>query len=348
MSGTSLDGLDMAYCEFSFDEDLNKWTYLLGPVETVPLTVTLSDKLINCMGLSGLELSLLDLDLGRWMGDEAKKFIKKYDLAPEIVASHGHTIFHQPERGLTLQIGRGTELSAHCGLPVINDFRSADMALGGQGAPLVPVGDKLLFSEFTACINLGGISNISFEKEDVRVAWDISPVNIILNRLANEAGLEFDKDGQLAAGGDVHEGLLGKLNALDYYQYPGPKSLGYEWIESAVFHLLDPGNISLPDRLRTAVEHIAIQLANAINDLPGKGKVLFTGGGALNAFLMERTKDHVIHEDKQILVPDISLVQYKEALIFAFLGVLRLRKEPNCLASVTGAIRDNVGGVYYE
>ncbi len=341
MSGTSLDGLDMALCRFVYNG--SKWQYETLQCETAPYPSELIDRLAAAYSGTAYDLAVADQRLGQFMADQVNAFLAHAVLRPDYIASHGHTIFHRPDQGITTQIGSGAVLAAQTGIPVICDFRSADVALGGQGAPLVPVGDELLFADYDACLNLGGFSNISFRQRGHRVAFDISPCNMALNDLARQLGQPFDKDGVMAAQGAVVPALLEQLNALPFYAVQGSKSLGREWYEQTFQPLVAACDASVHDKLRTVTEHIAMQLAAVINQVQGD-KVLVTGGGAKNSFLLQRVRAHSAH---QLIVPDAMTVDYKEALIFAFLGVLRLRGEANCLADVTGAPKDHCSGAIY-
>ncbi len=342
MSGTSLDGLDLAYARFS--RTAGQWAYELLQTASVPYTATWRQTLQQAINRSAAKLADLDLEYGRWLGQQSKSFIERYNLQPDLIASHGHTVFHQPGQGITLQIGAGRELANRTGYPVINNFRQLDVTLGGQGAPLVPIGDELLFGNYAACLNLGGIANISFRKQGQRVAFDIGLANMLLNHLANQAGKLFDAGGCVARTGRVDHDLLRQLNSLPYYHLPYPKSVGYEWFVAEVQPLLGLSKASVADKLATAVEHVAMQTGRVFNNyVTDIGSVLVTGGGALNDFLMERltafTPAHL-----KIVIPDRQLLEFKEALIFAFMGVLRWRNEVNCLCSVTGAGKDCSGG----
>jgi anhydro-N-acetylmuramic acid kinase len=346
MSGTSLDGLDLAYCHFIKEQDL--WNFEILKAETIEYDAGRRDGLTKIMEKSALDITLLHASLGSFIGKEVALFIKKHSLTPDFVSSHGHTIFHQPSKSVTLQIGSGAHLSAGCGLPVVCDFRSLDVALGGQGAPLVPIGDKLLFSDYEFCLNLGGIANISFEYHKKRIAFDICPVNIVLNQLALSLGHPFDEGGLLAKKGKVNNDLLKLFNAADFYKQAYPKSLGKEWVDKNIFPLLQASKISVEDKLCTFCEHIAVQINAVITNagLSSSSKLLITGGGAFNQFLINRIK--ALSSGKvNVAVPDKNTIMFKEALIFAFLGVLRVRNEVNCLSSVTGASKDNMGGALY-
>lgn len=338
MSGTSLDGLDIAYCSFSKNK---KWSYAVKEATTIKYSREWLDKLKNAPHFTVQELFHLHNDYGAFVGNNVKSFIKKYKINKvDMVASHGHTIFHQPEKHFTFQLGHGAAIAAKCGLPVISDFRSLDIALGGQGAPLVPVGDELLFSEFDFCLNLGGFANISYKQGGKRIAFDICPVNIALNYMAGLLDMEYDKDGKVASGGKVNEELLIELNAVDYYKQRPPKSLGREWLEKEIIPLIENLRSPIEDKMATVVEHIACQIASTLDNK--KGKMLVTGGGAWNKYLIQRIKK--FSPNIQVIVPGKELVNYKEALVFAFLGVLRWRGEVNSLKSVTGASENNSGG----
>jgi len=346
MSGTSLDGLDLAYCHLINKN--GKWSFEILKAETIEYDVTRQKTFTDIMEKGALDITIFNAELGSFIGKEIAIFIKKYSLSPDFISSHGHTIFHQPSKHVTLQIGSGAHISAACGLPVVYDFRSLDVALGGQGAPLVPIGDKLLFSEYEFCLNLGGIANISFENDQKRIAFDICPANIVLNKLSISLGHPFDKDGMLSKKGKVDKVLLTELNAADFYQQAYPKSLGKEWIDKNIFPIINSSKISVEDKLCTFCEHIAIQIDAVIQKagLPSSSKILISGGGAFNTFLIERLKQ-ISSGKVNVVVPDKNTVMFKEALIFAFLGVLRIRNEVNCLSSVTGASKDNIGGGLY-
>lgn len=340
MSGTSLDGLDVALCHFSMDN--NRWSFEIEKANTFQYPKVIEQQLKLSTSLSGEELAKLDIELGQWYG----QVINNFNIATHVdfIASHGHTIFHQPENRLTLQIGNGNILHADTGLPVIYDFRSLDVALGGQGAPLVPVGDELLFDDFDCCLNLGGIANISM-MGNKRVAFDIAPCNMLLNYLMNSIGKSFDEGGQIARSGSINLEMLEEWNGLEFYKKSYPKSLGFEWVQQNILSRIDNDQYALQNLLNTAVEHISNQIATVINSMDKKEiKVLVTGGGAKNTYLIERINAHLNSEMKLVL-PSEEVIDYKEALIFAFLGVLRVREEVNCLSSVTGASRDSSGGV---
>jgi anhydro-N-acetylmuramic acid kinase len=340
MSGTSLDGLDLALCHFTKTE---RWNYKVIAAATVEYTENLRQKLAKAIELSAYEFVKLDVDLGKYIAEKINEFLSTQNIKPEFIASHGHTTFHQPQIGLTSQIGNGATIAANTGITTVCDFRTTDVALGGQGAPLVPIGDELLFGHYDACLNLGGISNISFRQNARRVAFDISPCNMALNYLANQLNLPYDKDGENARKGNVDTNLMNKLNDIDFYKKTGAKSLGKEWFDTIFQPLLDSAEISVCDKLRTVNEHITMQINNILHCENIK-TMLVTGGGARNIFLIEQLNS--LYKGK-IIIPDSETIDFKEAIIFAFLGVLRIREEINCLQAVTGAVTDNCGGGVY-
>ncbi len=342
MSGTSLDGLDIALC--SFRQVNNRWVYELISTKTVSYPDSLTKQLAEAHKYSALMLTKLDQEYGRWMGNKVVQFNNKHNILPSFIASHGHTVFHQPENRITLQIGSGAEILSATGITTITDFRSVDIALGGQGAPLVPVGDYLLFSDYDFFLNLGGIANISCDNDNNRLAWDICPANMALNFIAGKINMKMDRNGIEGKKGSVNKQLLGELNGLEFYKTIPPKSLGREWFEEIFLKILLSHPTSWHDKLRTVYEHISLMVTSACSSYR-KGRLLVTGGGAHNLFLIERIKHHSKHD---IVIPGKDIIDFKEALIFAFLGLLRLENKINCLASVTGSSRDSIGGSVYQ
>jgi anhydro-N-acetylmuramic acid kinase len=335
MSGTSLDGVDLALCRLSRNPD----HYEIIKAETIPYSAEWITKLKQAERCSGLELMQLHREYGKFLGHLAKQFIGNTRV--DAIASHGHTIFHNPANRLTFQLGCGAELAATSGISTVADFRVTDVAYGGQGAPLVPSGDATLFGQYKYCLNLGGFINVSYDASGKRIAFDIAPMNYVLNRLAQREGKSFDESGKMAASGKCIQSLLDKLNSLGYYSAPAPKSLGREWTEKEVFPLLNT-DYTTSDLLHTFTIHAADQTAKHLNK---KGSVLITGGGAYNTFFIEELKKRSVAE---IVIPESQLINFKEALIFAWLGFLRLRNENNALSSVTGARRDSSGGAIFS
>jgi anhydro-N-acetylmuramic acid kinase len=343
MSGTSLDGLDLAACTFTLQE--GRWSYTIEHATTLPYSGEWKNRLQNLHLADGQELAETHAQLGHYFGQSVKNFCLEHAFSPDLVGSHGHTVFHQPSKGFTLQIGDGAAVAAVSGVDTVCDFRTKDIALGGQGAPLVPVGDRLLFSEYAACLNLGGIANISFERDGERKAWDICPVNMILNHLAAYEGQEYDDGGKLAMEGNVLPELLENLNALPFYVENGPRSLGREWFEKVFLPQVKNAEGNTKDKLRTVTEHIARQITTTVNGIQEKGPVLVTGGGAFNRFLIDRMNLLSVHP---LTVPSAMLVNFKEALVFALLAGLYAASMENVLASATGASRNSTGGALYR
>tara|TARA_R110001632_G_scaffold11601_2_gene41607 strand:- start:1322 stop:2392 length:1071 start_codon:yes stop_codon:yes gene_type:complete len=340
MSGTSLDGLDIVYVTFD-ENDLSRFEILSS--ETINYSSYWKQRLQNAIDFDEDVISNLNQEYGVFLGEQTKKFITRNKITSiDFIASHGHTIFHQPANGITLQIGDGQEISTITNCKVVCDFRSQDVKLGGQGAPLVPIGDQLLFSEYAACINLGGFANISFEKENQRIAFDICPVNIVLNHYSRKLGLEFDDKGMLASKGEINNELLSVLNQLEFYRMIPPKSLGLEWVQQFVFPLLENYQLKPSTIIRTFTEHVAHQISIVIEPFEN---VLFTGGGVYNDFLINRIQEIV---NTKIVLPSDEIINYKEALIFALLGLLKLQGKVNCLSSVTGAKKNHSSGVIFN
>jgi len=342
MSGTSLDGLDIAYASITC---ASKWKAKVIQGTTIRYNAAWKKKISTAHLLSGEELLALHAAYGEFIGACCLDFIKEHKIKNlDLVASHGHTVFHQPHRGFTFQLGDGNTIHSITGMPVVYDFRSLDVTLGGQGAPLVPVGDRYLFSEYDVCLNLGGIANLSMEMKGARRAFDICFANMGLNYLMNKINRQYDKGGAMAAKGKVDRALLQQLR--DSYQ-PWRKSrpsLGREGFEKEIQPLLDNEKILPEDRLHTFCESIAEEIARAVPQTDGSLKLIATGGGALNTFLASLLSSKLKGKAK-VIVPDRKIIEFKEALVFALLGVLRVRNEVNTLKSVTGAIKDSSSGI---
>lgn len=342
MSGTSLDGVDIAYCTFTYDQG---WTFTLEVAQTIPYPVAWATKLKIAHTLSAEKLLTLDSAYGTYLGSLCNAFIKRNKIkALHFIASHGHTVFHQPENKFTLQIGNGNALHAATSLPVINDFRSLDVLYGGQGAPLVPVGDKLIFNEYDVCLNLGGIANLSLDHKKERIAYDVCFLNMGLNHLAQKLRKQYDAFGASASNGEVNNTLLKKLDKVYSALHKKRPSLGREFFEKKFQPLLDTKNTSTPDTLRTFTESAAQEIVNAIRKYGNNKTVLCTGGGAFNSFLIYRMVE-LAGDDITFVISENDIINFKEAIVFGFLGVLRIRNEANSLKSVTGASRDSSGGV---
>lgn len=336
MSGTSLDGLDICYAKFNRS---SLWHFEILKAETIAYSPEWKEKLNSAPLLSSEKLLSLHSKYGFYLGNAVQDFILNNRIENlDCISSHGHTVFHQPRNKFTLQIGDGRAIKQITGKPVIYDFRSQDVLMGGNGAPLVPIGDQLLFSGYSACLNLGGFTNISFIENEKRIAFDISPLNVVLNSLSSRLGQEYDKNGDIARNNSVDQALLAKLNALAFYKLPAPKSLGTEWVNTEIIPLLQ--NIPTETAIATITIHAAEQIASLLNEKKFD-TVFITGGGAYNTFFIESLQQLTT---TQLIIPDPEIIEFKEALIFAFMGLLKSLGENNVLSSATGAANDHSSG----
>jgi anhydro-N-acetylmuramic acid kinase len=350
MSGSSLDGLDIAYTELT--ETGGKWSYEILAATCLPYTNEWRERLLTAVDLSALNYQLLHADYGHYIGHAVNKFIEANNLHHRVnlIASHGHTTFHLPYKKMTAQLGDGAAIAAVTKLPVVSDLRALDIAFGGQGAPIVPIGEKLLLAEYTYLLNIGGIANLSVNNNGNYKAFDICAANRILNMLAAKKDLPYDDGGKIASSGKVNPGLLQQLNELPFYSQPAPKSLSNSFGTTIVYPIIENAGLSVEDALSTYIEHMALQIKAAIiqhEQQAGQSKMLVTGGGAFNTFLIEKLTGLLSKEGITIVVPGEQLVQYKEALIMALMGVLRWREEANVLSSVTGATQNSIGGALW-
>ena len=335
MSGTSLDGLDLCCVSFADNHD----DFRILAVQTVPYSAIWKSKLENAFYATTTEVDALDKEYGVFLSENVTDFINTHSLPPiDLIASHGHTVFHQPNRGITKQIGSGKEIAKHTGIQVVYDFRTQDVVLGGQGAPLVPIGDVILFNAYDACLNLGGFANLSFDMQNNRIAYDIGACNLILNHFAQKLGYEYDDQGFIAQMGTCDESLLNKLNNIDYYYFNPPKSLAREFAESQLLPLLSDYDEKIV--LHTYIKHLGFQIGMSLTKSKAT-KCLVTGGGTHNRFLIDQIQQHT---NCFLKIPDQTIVNYKEALVFALLGLLRKENQINVLSSVTGAKHDHSSG----
>jgi anhydro-N-acetylmuramic acid kinase len=337
MSGTSLDGIDFALCSFSGSNQYYDW----GILETgyYAYEAEMKESLSTAHLLETSEFLRFHKEFGQYLGKKINLFLRDKQ-RPAFIASHGHTVFHDPSRKFTFQLGDGAFIRAVTGISTVSDFRNLDTALGGQGAPLVPPGDKFLFGGYDYCVNLGGFANISHDRAGERIAYDICPVNFVLNKYSEVLGAPYDKDGKFGKGGRIREELLDALDGIGYYSLSPPKSLSRENVVKDYFPLIDGFKISEHDKLRTFYEHIAGRISSAF-DSDSRGKVLFTGGGSYNQFLISEIRKRT---QQEIVLPDKEIIDYKEAIIFAFLAYLRINEEFNTFLSVTGAESNSIGG----
>lgn len=346
MSGTSLDGLDLAHCHIW--EKNGVWEFKIKETKSVKYSSEMLNTLKDAISLSAEKLIELHNTYGTYLGEQTSIFINENKLEVDYIASHGHTTHHRPEMGLTFQVGSGQHLANVTGIKVIADFRTNDLALGGQGAPLVPIGDRMFFNEYDYCLNLGGISNVSFEVKDKRIAYDIGLANMILNYITRKVDLEYDEDGKLARSGNINPKMLEQLNNLKYYLLPHPKSIGYEWFLAEVVPIVEDTHDTIENLLHTAIHHICDKVAQQINlnFKHHKQQLLVTGGGALNSFLIE-TLQQKLGDTTKVVVPEKIIIEFKEALVFALMGILRVEQLTNVLSSVTGAKKDSSSGVLF-
>lgn len=354
MSGSSLDGLDIVYVHLHAVR--GQWSYTVEATDCMPYEASWQAALQSAPALSGLGLQRLHTAYGKYTGDAVNAFIAQHalEMRVDFIASHGHTVFHEPEHNMTFQLGDGATIAATTGMVVISDLRAMDVALGGQGAPIVPIGDQLLFAPYKAWLNLGGIANISIrQKEDTIDAFDICPCNQLLNRLANTLGQAFDGEGSIAASGRVDKSLLSELNELAFYGVEPPKSLSNTFAIDHLMPILNASAASTEDKMATVVHHISQQIAYC---LPESGllqegeetpKLLVTGGGALNTFLITKISEAARLKGWELSVPDEETIQYKEAIVMALIGALRWREENNVFNVTTGASRNSVGGAFW-
>ena len=339
MSGTSLDGIDCAVLEFTKNNGVWSFDFISG--KTTTYSKDWQNKLQTAIHLSDTDLHLLNIEYTYFLAEFLDDFINDNNLTDlDFISSHGHTVLHQPEIGITLQIGNLPIVSDMLSLPFVCDFRVQDVQLGGQGAPLVPIGDRLLFADYDYCLNLGGFSNISFEENNERIAFDICPVNTLLNHFAKKLGKDFDESGNFAASGIVSQDLFIELNNLSFYNQQGPKSLGIEKVNSAYLPLIEKYQLTAQDHLATVTEHIAYQIASVLKK--SNPKLLATGGGAFNEHLINRLSFYA--PNATVVLGSNELIEFKEAVIFAFLGVLRVTNTDNVLSSVTGASKNHCSG----
>ena len=341
MSGTSLDGIDMTYVNFQKNKF---WEYKILFAKTFKYDDLWKNKLECSQDLNRNKLKILNEEYTKFLAYKINKFIEENSIKEiDFIGSHGHTIFHKPSAGYTFQIGNIQNLANYVGKTIICDFRIGDVMLGGQGAPLVPIGDLLLFKNHDTCLNLGGFANISIKKNNKIIAYDICAVNTVFNFLSKKIKLEFDNEGSNARKGKFIKDLYDKLENLKYYSLNPPKSLGIEWVKSKIFPLLEHfSSFSVYDLMHTYLVHISKEIAKNLNQ---SNSVLITGGGAYNSFLIEQIRKYT---NAELILPERLLIEYKEAIIFGFLGVLKFRNEINCLKSVTGSKKDHSSGkIFY-
>jgi anhydro-N-acetylmuramic acid kinase len=350
MSGSSLDGLDIAHVQL--EEVRGKWSFEILHAQCVPFSMEWIADLRRATTMHVGDFLKLHTAFGRYLGEQVNRFITEFDLAHRVhfIASHGHTVFHEPENRTTCQIGDGASIAAITGLPVISDLRAMDVAMGGQGAPIVPIADKLLFGNYDFLLNIGGIANITVANNGEPIAFDICAANQVLNALAEREGKSMDEGGMMAAQGNILGNVLHQLSVDGYYQTSGPKSLSNEAARDMVFPILLESDHSVYDLLHTYTQHIADRVAAATLQYPAitaDKKMLITGGGAFNGFLVHLIEQAVKEQGITVDLPSVQVIKYKEAVAMALIGALRWREEENVLSSATGAKKDSVGGALW-
>jgi anhydro-N-acetylmuramic acid kinase len=353
MSGSSLDGLDIAFVHF--EEAAGKWQFEILETVCIPYSPEWRKDLASSGGLTAKDYLLLHTSYGHYLGNCINDFMEKRNLSYQVqlISSHGHTAFHLPAQHTTAQLGDGAAIAAVTGIRTITDLRSVDVALGGQGAPIVPIGEKLLFPDFDFFLNIGGIANLSANSESF-IGFDVCPANRILNLLSAGTEKGYDENGILAAAGSINESLLNRLNGLSYYQLHYPKSLSNEFGLNDIFPIIKNLNLSMQDSLRTYVEHIVFQISKSLVQLKkgvtGKDnlRLLLTGGGAHNRFLAGRLSEEISSIGIELVIPNDELIDFKEALVMALMGTLRWREDINVMHTVTGASKDSINGAVWS
>ncbi len=352
MSGSSLDGVDLAYCHFSTDgKDIR---YDLKIAETIPFSPSWMTRLKHLPTQNALTFVKTHTYFGHYLGELVNGFIKKHQIEVDFIASHGHTIFHAPDKRFTTQIGDGGAMAAITQRTVVCDFRTQDIAIDGEGTPIAPAADRFLFSDYDFCMNIGGIANITCNANGKIIAFDIASANQVLNAMANILDLEYDKNGALAQQGEVNTEILAELATFDYFKNSYPKSIANAWIQTQIIPIYLAIDCPIKDKLRTAVEHLAIQVRKSIQQIIEQEnfekddyQLIVSGGGALNSFLMETIQIAIQPLKVKIVIPSNEIIEYKEAVLMGLMGVLRIEERANCFSSVTGAKRDTVGGAVY-
>lgn len=349
MSGSSLDGLDIVFTELQ--ETAGKWNYEIINTACIEYDETWQKKLKGAIDLQAVDYQLLHTEYGKFIGKKINEFIEVNNLQHKVnlVSSHGHTTFHLPEKKMTHQLGEGATIASETKFPVVSDLRSIDVAFGGQGAPIVPMGEKLLFTDYNYFLNLGGIANLSANAKNEIIAFDVCAANRILNMLAEEKGVAYDDEGKMSAQGEINTVMLEELNSLEYFKLSYPKSLANNFGTDTVYPIIKSFSLNTENALSTFTEHICIQIKNSLQPFKQdeKQKIFITGGGAFNTFLIERLKSNLEEINFEIHIPEDDVVKYKEALIMALLGALRWREQYTVLSSVTGASRNSIGGALW-
>ena len=357
MSGSSLDGLDIALADFAWSPDGTTIIWELLHAQTVSFSPIWQTRLRHIAAADGVTLARTHTYFGHYLAELVQTFLRDNALQHtdiDLIASHGHTVFHAPDQRFTLQIGCGAALAALTRCQVACDFRTQDIALFGEGTPLAPIADRYLFAGYDFYLNIGGIANISCHANGKFVAFDTSAANQILNKLAQALGADYDADGAFAQSGTYLPALAAQLNALPYLAQDYPKSLSNQWVQTDCYGIIAAFEGSLPDKLHTATLHIAEQVACAVQNIRQREQLavqpatlLVSGGGAFNTFLLAQLRNALAPLQVTVVLPDPNIINFKEALLMGALGFLRVNGAENTLASVTGALRNTIGGAIY-
>lgn len=353
MSGSSLDGLDIALCRFEQDDLSGKLSFDLVDTAAIPFDENMMSRLGVGATMDVRSLKKLEVDLSRYIAESVNQFLEAGAHTADYISCHGHTIWHVPEDGYTVQIGQGAIISELTGTPCICDLRSNDMAVGGQGAPVAPIVEQILFPEFDFYINLGGIANVSFHSDQEVISWDSVPCNQILNHYASQKGLPYDDGGSLAESGKVDKGLKEAWMSLPYFGRSYPKSMDNTWVKNHFLAGASSFDVSIEDALATMVDVCVSQIQGDIKDHVGDTggqhlrKCLITGGGAHNTYLVSQLSEVLTHDDIEVIKPKDEIVDYKEAILMALMGFLRIEGISNTISSVTGARTNTIGGAVY-
>jgi len=353
MSGTSGDGIDAAVVEVAAERDELQIT-CRGTV-TVPFGSALLELMESVLPPSGSDAarwSQVDTLVGQELAEAAAAVSRDVGVSPHLIATHGQTIYHWVEDGRclgTLQVGQPAWIWERLGVPVVSDLRAADVAAGGQGAPLAPIFDRLLLSGRggrPAALNLGGIANITVvEDHAVAVAYDTGPANALIDAAARWLGLgTMDQGGRVAASGQAQEDLLRAFLADEYFARAAPKTTGREHFNADYLaRTLDEGGwasgpdaVAPEDLLATVTEVTAITVADACRE-QGVTEVVASGGGTQNATLMRRLASRL---NGTPIVPIEHLgvsSSHKEAVFVAVIGVLSVSGVPGSEPQATGA-----------
>lgn len=346
MSGSSLDGLDLAICNFDFDSSTEQIAWSFAKTSAIDIPNAIRDELRNSYHTSAADIYGIEQRFTQFCGNAIHSFLK--DTSVDFIGFHGHTVFHEPAQDYTVQIGNCHHLAQQLKIPVVGHFRYKDIALGGQGAPIAPIVEKYLLNDYDAFVNLGGITNISIHDGHHITAYDITVCNQALNHLSQQIGKEYDDRGKIAATGIVDNSLLNELGNLEFLKQKAPKSLSNTWVLSEVIPILDRSDSTIPDKMKTVVEHICLEIARSCDGINRLRTLLVSGGGVHNDYMINTLQAKLASQNISVQKPRAKLADYKEALLMALMAYLRVNEIPNCLASVTGAERDNCGGVIYN